>query len=118
MVKIHGGPSLVPVAGGTVVPWIILGVYIAFMDVLVAVCTGISHVPERPAGVCFTYVAGKTGCCIVGTFEREFRSLVLFEGIQAVIESLFQGMAFNTIRRNTCLFEFPTVIVVMAIGTG
>ena len=52
------------------------------------------------------------------TFKGEFGLLMLFQSIEAIIETFFQRMALHAIRRYPIFLKFTAMIVVMTIGTG
>ncbi|RMG30404.1 MAG: hypothetical protein D6730_02610 [Bacteroidetes bacterium] len=85
------------------------------MNVFMTIHTGSPLVVEGPAVFLLTYMAGKTGGGQVGTFKWEVGFLMFFHCKQAIIKSVFKGMAFYTIRRLSIFHKLSLVIIRMTV---
>jgi len=118
VVEIYRCPGLISMASRAILPGVIGFRDIALVDILVAIRTGSAQLPESPPFVVFADMAGKTRGGGMGPFKRERRCLVFFQGIETVVEPLCQGVTGSTIRGCPGIFEFPAMVIVMAVRTG
>jgi len=86
------------------------------MHVVMAVDTHRTYLSKFP--VVLLHVAGVAGRGDVRSFQREFRTSMLFEGERTRFKSIGQEVAFDTIRRHAVLRKFPFVeVLVTAIAS-
>jgi len=85
-------------AGSAVLAGIVFFIEIAIMNIGMARSTGGTYLREGPPFIILAYMACKTGGSSMSTLQGKGTGLVLFEGIETIVKSLFQGMTGCAIR--------------------
>jgi hypothetical protein len=117
MVKANRRPCLIAMTVSAVILWIIFFINMALMNVFMAICTGIPHIPKGPSIGTFIHMAGKTRRSQMAPLQRKPGLLVLLKGVETVIKAFFKGMAGRAIRITPIFPEFSIMIISMTTGT-
>ncbi len=108
MIKGYFAPFVAAMAIHTTWFRVIFGIEDRLMDVLMAIITFYTYLPEAPSVILF--MTGETGCCQVSTGQFKGTLIMQFNGKAGLLKSL-DGMTFRTIGCSIFGHELLFVII-------